>query len=142
MKIKPIIFENIQTSHTSFKVNLHLDYNVTFIIGDSGTGKSALFSLLKEYATEEKKLVCFNYLDNKRNYKTSIKNFKNRLIVIDNADILLDDNMRSYIVTDDKNQYIIIGRNPTGLLLQQDEIYEIESRKIGDMTEFSLKKSF
>lgn len=142
MKIKPIVFSHIQTSHTSFRVNLDLDFNITFIIGDSGTGKSALFSFLEEYATEEKKLICYNYLDHNKNYKSSIKKYKNRLIVIDNADILLDDNMRRYIATDDKNQYIIIGRNPTGLFLQQDEIYELDSRKNGDIIEMSLKKSF
>jgi len=142
MKIKPVVFTNIQTVHTSFRVNLDLDYNITFIVGDSGTGKSALFSFLKELATENKKLICFNYLDNNKNYKNSIKKYKGKLIIIDNADILLDDNMRHHIATDDKNQYIIIGRNPSGLLLQQDEIYELNSRKSEDVVEISLIKSF
>lgn len=30
--------------------------------------------------------------------------------MIDNADLLLDDDMRSYIALDESNQYIIIGR--------------------------------
>ena len=47
MKIKPIVMQEIHTTHTSFIVDLHLDYNVTFITGDSGVGKSALYLLLK-----------------------------------------------------------------------------------------------
>ena len=40
-----------------------------------------------------------------------ISNETGKLIVIDNADILLDDDTRKYISLDDKNQYLIIGRN-------------------------------
>lgn len=46
------------------------------------------------------------------------------------------------IALDGQNQYIIIGRNPTCLLLEMDEIFELKSRKIGDKTLFTLKKSF
>lgn len=141
MKIKPIVLDRIQTNHTSFTVDLLLPSNVTFICGESGVGKSALYSFLQEYAAEEKRMVCLNYLDKNKKYRTSIKNSKGKLFVIDNADILLDDILRRYIGVDDKNQYIIIGRNPTGLLLQQNEIMELETKKVGDMISFSLKKS-
>ena len=140
MKIKPVVCAAIQTTHTSFKVNLQLEYNVTFIVGDSGTGKSALFSFVEEFAAEEKAIRCFNYLDKAKNYRTSIKNSKDKLFVIDNADILLDDSMREYIALDEKNQYIIIGRNPAGLLLQMDEIFELSCKKTGDITVMSLMK--
>lgn len=141
MRIKPIVLDRIQTNHTSFTVDLQLPSNVTFICGESGVGKSALYSFLQEYAAEEKRMVCLNYLDKNKKYRTSIKNSKGKLFVIDNADILLDDILRRYIGVDDKNQYIIIGRNPTGLLLQQNEIMELETKKVGDMISFSLKKS-
>ena len=142
MKIKPIITDHIQTKHTSFEIVLLLDNNVTFISGESGTGKSALFSFLEEYAAEDKRIKCYNYLDQNKSYKSAIRQSKGKLFVIDNADILLDDNIRSFIAFDDKNQYIIIGRNPTGLLLSMDEIYELESSNAGDITCFTLKKSF
>ena len=62
-----------------------------------------------------------------------------KLIVIDNADLLLDDNMRWYIATDANNQYIIIGRNPTGLMLQQDEIVELYSETVEGKTKLWLE---
>ena len=142
MKIKPVITDHIQTKHTSFEADLFLESNITFISGDSGTGKSALYSFLEELATEDKRIKCFNYLDRKKSYKSSIKQSRGKLFIIDNADILLDDSTRSYIALDEKNQYIIIGRNPTGLLLNMDEIYELKSGNVGDITLLSLKKSF
>lgn len=140
MKIKPTLFDSIQTKHTSFDVDLKLDSNVTFINGDSGTGKSAVFSFLQEMAAENASIRCFNYLDQKKGYKSSIKRFKDKLIVIDNADILLDDALRSHIALDDKNQYIIIGRNPTGLMLALEDVRELVSTVEAGRTLFTLKK--
>ncbi len=142
MKIKPVITDQIQTKHTSFEVNFRLEYNITFISGDSGTGKSAVYSFLEELAAERKNFRCFNYLDKTKNYKNTIKKSKGKLFVIDNADLLLDDTMRSYIAFDGQNQYILIGRNPTGLQLTQDEIYELRSASVEGKTIFTLGKVF
>ena len=138
MKIKPVVTDRIHTKHTSFEIDLLLETNITFISGDSGTGKSALFSFIEELAAEDKRIKCFNYLDNKKAYKNSIKQSKGKLFVIDNADILLDDRMRRYIALDENNQYIIIGRNPTELLLNMDEIKELQSKNIDGITLFTL----
>ncbi len=142
MKIKPIILDRIQTKHTNYVVDLEFESNVTFITGDSGTGKSAVFSFLEEYSSEDKRVRCFNYIDYNKGYKASLRNYKGKLLVIDNADILLDDKMRERIVLDTVNQYIIIGRNPTGLLLTQDDIFELDSQKDGTITRFTLRKAF
>lgn len=142
MKIKPVITDHIKTRHTSFEVDLHLENNITFICGDSGTGRTVLFSILEEYSTEDKRIKCFNYLDKNGSYKSSIKKSKGKLFVIDNADILLDDKTRSYIALDGKNQYIIIGRNPTGLQLCIDEVSEMCSKRSDDITQLSIKNLF
>ena len=47
MRIKPAVMDRIQTTHTSYEVDFTLEANVTFIVGDSGTGKSAVFSFLR-----------------------------------------------------------------------------------------------
>ncbi len=142
MKIKPVVLDRIQTKHTSYVVDLILEANVTFIVGDSGTGKSAVFSFLQEFAAENKSIKCYNYLDKKTGYKSAIKKSNGKLFIIDNADIMLDDALRWYIATDVKNQYILIGRNPTGLMLDQEEIMELESRTEDGKTLFTLKHSF
>ena len=66
MKIKPVITDQIRTKHTSFEIELQLENNITFISGNSGTGKSALFSFLQELTVEDKRIKCFNYLDKKK----------------------------------------------------------------------------
>ena len=142
MKIKPIVLDRIQTQHTSYQIDFVLETNITFIAGDSGTGKSAVYSFLQELAAENKNIRCFNYLDQQLNYKNTIKRSKKKLFIIDNADILLDDDLRWYIATDEKNQYIIIGRNPTGLMLNQDEIMELSSQTQGEKIRFELKHCF
>lgn len=142
MKIKPVLMDHIQTRHTSYEVDFLLETNVTFIVGDSGTGKSAVFSFLQELAAEDKRIRCFNYLDQKKNYKSTIRQSKGKLFIIDNADILLDDALRWHIATDGQNQYIIIGRNPTGLMLNQDEIMELSSQTKEGRTTFKLIHSF
>ena len=142
MRIKPVVLKHIQTTHTSYEVDFILEANVTFIVGDSGTGKSAVFSFLQELAAENKTIKCYNYLDKKTSYKAAIKKTKGKLIIIDNADILLDDDMRWHIATDGKNQYILIGRNPTGLMLNQEDIMELSSKTDNGKTVFKLKHSF
>ena len=142
MRIKPVVLDHIYTTHTSYEVDFILEANVTFIVGDSGTGKSAVFSFLQELAAENKTFKCYNYLDKNAGYKTAIKNAKGKLFVIDNADILLDDALRWYIATDGQNQYVLIGRNPTGLMLEQEDIMELSSKTNNGKTVFTLKHSF
>jgi hypothetical protein len=55
---------------------------------------------------------------------------------------LLDDKLRQRIALNTVNQFVIIGRNPTGLLLAQDEIYELSHSKKGEITLFTLKRAF
>ena len=142
MKIKPIILDRIQTRHTNYIIDLKFDSNVTFVTGDSGVGKSAVYSFLQEYSSEDKRIRCFNYIDHNKGYKASVRNSKGKLFVIDNADLLLDDKMRQYIVMDTENQYVIIGRNPRGLMLTQDDINELDSDSKDGLTVFKLKKAF
>ena len=142
MKIKPIILDRIQTRHTNYILDLTFDSNVTFVTEDSGVGKSAVYSFLLEYSSEDKRVRCFNYIDHNKGYKASVRNSKGKLFVIDNADLLLDDKMRQYVVMDTENQYIIIGRNPRGLMLTQDDINELDSESKDGLTVFRLKKAF
>lgn len=142
MKIKPVVMNQIKTTHTNFDVNIELEYNVTFIQGDSGVGKSALYSFIEELATEDKRIRCINYLDINKGYKQQIANSKDKLFVIDNADIMLDDSTRKNIAKDSNNQYIIIGRNPRGLLLNLDEMYKLVEHKSEGKILFEIEKEF
>ena len=139
MKSKPIIMEHFSTINTSYKVNFTFTNNITILTGDSATGKTAVFSFIKECVPISSNLLCVNYLDYQKDIKELLSKTQGKLIVIDNADILLDDETRKYISIDDKNQYLIIGRNPKNLFTTKDNLYELVSKHKDDCTEFQIK---
>lgn len=134
MKSKPIVMEHFFTEHTSFILDFEFTNNITILTGDSGTGKTASFSFIKECTALNLDIVCLNYLDYQKNIGNIIRNTEKKLIVIDNADILLDDDTRKYIALDDKNQYLIIGRNPKNLFATKENLFELVSEKQGEQT--------
>lgn len=140
MKSKPIVMEHFSTVHTSYVLDFDFTSNITILTGSSATGKTASFSFIRECMAVNPKIVCLNYQDYQKDIKEIISQQSGKLIVIDNADILLDDDTRKYISVDDKNQYLIIGRNPKNLFTTSDNLFELVSEKIGEQTEFRLKK--
>lgn len=139
MKSKPVVMDHFSTVHTSYIVNFKFDNNITILTGDSATGKTASFSFIRECMALNDNILCVNYLDYQKDIKKIISDVKGKLIVIDNADILLDDATRKYISLDENNQYLIIGRNPRNLFATKDNLYELVSKKKGEQTEFVLK---
>lgn len=129
MKSKPVVMEHFSTEHTSFALDFEFTNNITILTGDSGTGKTASFSFIKECMALNPDIVCLNYLDYQKNIGNIIRTTEKKLIVIDNADILLDDDTRKYIALDDKNQYLIIGRNPKNLFVTKENLFELVSEK-------------
>ena len=139
MKSRPVVMKNFTTIHSSFIVDFTFQNNITILMGDSGTGKTATFSFIRECMAINPKILCLNYLDYQRNIKDILSETDGKLIVIDNADILLNDETRKYISLDGKNQYLIIGRNPKNLFATKENLYELVSEKIGERTKFTLK---
>lgn len=131
--------EHFFTEHTSFVLDFEFTNNITILKGDSGTGKTASFSLIKECMALNPDIFCLNYLDYQKNIGDIIRNAEKKLIVIDNANILLDDNTRKYITLDDKNQYLIIGRNPKNLFVTKENLFELISEKQGEETVLRIK---
>lgn len=139
MKSKPVVMERFSTIHTSYIVNFKFTNNITILTGSSGTGKTASFSFIKECMATDPTILCLNYLDYQKNILEIISQAEGKLIVIDNADILLDDETRKYISLDDKNQYLIIGRNPKNLFTTAENLFELVSKKNGEQTEFRIE---
>lgn len=140
MKSKPIVMKHFSTVHTSYIVNFEFTNNITILTGASATGKTASFSFIRECMAVNPDIVCINYQDYQKDIKKLIASETGKLVVIDNADILLDNEIRKYISLDDKNQYLIIGRNPKNLFTTSDNLFELVSEKKGEQTEFRLRK--
>jgi hypothetical protein len=142
MNSKPIVMDNFHTVHTSFAVNFEFKNNIIILIGNSGTGKTAVFSFFQESSAEDERLVCLNYTNVKSDIMGTIEKADGKLIVIDNADILLNKDIRKHIAFDTKNQYFIIGRNVSDLLATEDNLFELKNIREGERTIFTIKKYF
>ena len=132
--------DHFSTVHTSFIVDFRFTNNITILTGDSGTGKTAAFSFIRECMAVNPNILCINYLDYQKDIRDMISRVDGKLVVIDNADVLLDDDTRKYISLDDKNQYLIIGRNPKNLFATKENLFELASRKIEEQTELTIRE--
>ena len=142
MNCKPIVMERYYTIHTSFVVDFQFTNNITILIGNSGTGKTASYSFLLESRTEDDRIVCLNHTDIKSDIKSIIESLEGKLIVIDNADILLDHSSRRYITFDSRNQYLIIGRDVRDFLTTEENLFELVAVTRDERTTFYLKRFF
>ena len=81
----------------------------------SGTGKTVLYEMLEDLrlTDEYKAIKLFNYKSD--NLLETIKQCRDSFIVIDNADILIDDDIRRFINFESSNQYMLFLRNCDGL---------------------------
>lgn len=139
MKSKPVVMSEFSTVHTSYIVNFKFTNNITILTGASASGKTASFSFIRECMALNPNILCINYLDYQKDIKEMISGVKGKLIVIDNADILLNDETRKYISLDAQNQYLIIGRNPRNLFATKENLFELVNFQVGEQTEFQLK---
>lgn len=139
MKSKPLVMDHFSTTHSSFIVDFRFENNLTILMGDSGTGKTAVYTFIRECMAIDPRILCINYLDYQRDMKKYLAEISGKLIVIDNADIVLDDGARKYISLDDKNQYLIIGRSPKNFFVTKENLFELVEEKSGEQTRFTLR---
>ena len=89
-----MIYKNIAFKADPFSYDLVFDDRITLVGGDSGTGKTVLYEILEDLRLTDgyKRIKLFNYKSDK--FLESIKQCKDSFIIIDNADILIDDDIR------------------------------------------------
>ena len=110
-----MIYKNITFKADPFSYELVFDDRITLVGGDSGTGKTVLYEMLEDLrlTDEYKAIKLFNYKSD--DLLESMKQCRGRFIVIDNADILIDDEVRRFINFEFSNQYMLFLRNCDGL---------------------------
>lgn len=106
---KLMIYKNIIFKADPFSYDLVFDDRITIVGGDSGTGKTVLYQILEDLrlTKEYKAIKLFNYRSD--NLLASLKQCKDNFIVIDNADILIDDDIRRFINFEFSNQYMLFS---------------------------------
>lgn len=110
-----MIYSSIKFRMEPFHYDLEFQDGITLVGGDSGVGKTFLYSVLEDIRLTEEYSAIHLY-----NYKTAdrikeIFELRNCFIVIDNAAILLNDELKKFINFESSNQYMLFGRNCAGL---------------------------
>lgn len=127
-----VVYKNITFKAAPFSYELLFDDRITLVGGDSGTGKTVLYEILEDLrlTTEYKKIKLFNYKSD--NLLESLKQCRDSFIVIDNADILINDDVRRFINFEFSNQYMLFIRNCDGLNVSDKsfKVLQLDNGKI------------
>ncbi len=115
-----MIYDTIEFRAEPFSYSLSFTDRITLVRGDSATGKTYLYQMLEDLkmTKEYQKLKLFNYKSEE--FHSNLKKCRDKFVVIDNADLLLDDADRNFINFDSSNQYMIFARNCDGLNLSEN----------------------
>ena len=110
-----MIYKNITFKADPFSYDLLFEDRITLVGGDSGTGKTVLYEMLEDLrlTDEYQAIKLFNYKSD--DLLERIRQCRGNFIVIDNADILINDEIRRFINFEFSNQYMLFLRNCDGL---------------------------
>ena len=110
-----MVYKNIAFQAAPFSYDLVFEDRITLVGGDSGTGKTVLYEMLEDLklTNEYHAIKLFNYKS--ENILENLEKCRNNFIVIDNADILMNDEIRKFINFEFSNQYMLFLRNCDGL---------------------------
>ena len=104
---RQMIYKNITFKAELFLYALEFDDRITLVGGDSGTGKTVLYEMLEDIRLTDKykAIKLFNYKSD--NFLEAIKQCRDSFIVVDNADNLINDDVRRFINFELSNQYML-----------------------------------
>ena len=127
-----MVYKNIAFQAAPFSYDLIFEDRITLVGGDSGTGKTVLYEMLEDLklTNEYHAIKLFNYKS--ENILENLEKCRNNFIVIDNADILIDDDIRRFINFEFSNQYMLFLRNCDGLNVSDKsfKVLKLEENKI------------
>lgn len=129
---RKMIYENIVFQADPFSYELSFNDRITLVGGDSGTGKTVLYQMLEDLRMTKQysAIQLFNYKS--YNIQENIEKCRNNFIVIDNADIIINDSIRKFINFEFSNQYMLFLRNCDGLNVSNKsfKVLKLENNRI------------
>lgn len=129
---RQMIYKSITFKADPFSYDLEFDDRITLVGGDSGVGKTVLYEILEDVrlTDEYRAIKLFNYRSD--NFSESIKQCRDNFIVVDNADNLINDEVRKFINFELSNQYMLFLRNCDGLNVsdQSFKVLKFDNNKI------------
>ena len=135
------MIQNMQIKSEDIVFELKLKSRLTLIYGDSGAGKSFLYKLMldKARAETDSRFIFFNHMvPDKKYIKSEILTQKDKIFVIDDADVILDNELRSLISVNTSNQYIIFTHSIDGYTLGKKNIAVLKIKNNKGVLEYPL----
>lgn len=130
--------------YANLEIDLEFKSELTIICGDSAVGRTFIYNLLSEEPSKDK-IIFINYLtpSDILEYIVLSGKIKNRLIVIDNVDILLsEERVVNGIRNDNSNQYIVMMRKYDSLAKSQKNIARLIRRENRLVLYYTLLENF
>ena len=124
-----MIYSSINFQAAPFSYSQNFADRITLVRGDSATGKTYLYQMLEDLRlTEEYRAIkLYNYKS--EDFHENLLKCRDRFIVIDNGDLLLNDEDRRFINFESSNQYMLFLRNCDGLNLSADSFMLLREEK-------------
>lgn len=96
----------------AIRYDLELRGNVTIVGGDSGTGRTLMCQVVRQMISygDRDKLV-FDATNASAVSVAVLKTYKSKLILFDDADMILKGNLLKYVLSDKNNYYILFRRD-------------------------------
>ena len=115
-----MIYDRIEFQANPFSYQLHFESRITLVRGDSATGKTFLYQMLEDVKQLEayRRIMLFNYKTD--DFHTALRACRDKFIVIDNGDTILEEEDRRFINFEKSNQYLLFLRNCDGLNVTAD----------------------
>lgn len=121
------LIDKIQFNTGKYVFDFRFNDAITVICGDSSIGKTLFYNkLMYEALSKNNEQFQFINFRDKANIDLLLSNFKSKVIIIDNADILIDGVLSSKIRKDKSNQYILMGRRVSRYRVGRDSITTIK----------------
>lgn len=119
-----MIYEHLEIKAGKIVYKLDFENRITLVSGCSATGKSFLFKFLEDYKKLQgfEKIVTFNYASD--DFHKRLSECRERFIVIDNADVILDESDFRFINSERSNQYLLFKREFEGLWINENSLKE------------------
>lgn len=115
-----MIYKVVKFQAHPFCYFLRFSDRITLVRGDSATGKTYLYQMLEDLKLTDEygQIKLFNYKSD--DFHQELQKCRDKFIVIDNADTILDDEDRRFINFEKTNQYLLFLRNCDGLNLSAE----------------------
>ncbi|MBD5088645.1 MAG: ATPase [Clostridiales bacterium] len=121
-----ILYKNLSVRAGTKLYQLEFKNRITIVMGDSGNGKTYLYKFLEEYRGTEgyEDIVLFNYKSD--DFHQRLQGMRHKFIVIDNADIMLDDTDKQFINFHKENQFLLFKRDFTNLFISPNSLVTLK----------------